>query len=241
MTTKTELDKIALEYHSNDILNDKFIEDECQFYTYNWVFDHISQSDNILELGYGEGNFTKELVRRNFIPTVIDGSEVLLKTAKEKFQDNIKIVHELFEDYTSVEKFDVIIATHVLEHVDNPILLLNKLKENLNKNGKLIIIVPNAHSIHRKLSVLMGLQPKLDSLSKRDILVGHQRVYNFETLEEHIKAAGLNVISKNGFFLKILPNSMMTGFNLDLIKALNQISTDIDIDLLANIGIVASN
>jgi 2-polyprenyl-3-methyl-5-hydroxy-6-metoxy-1,4-benzoquinol methylase len=239
MITKKELDKIALEYHSNDILKDKFIEDECQFYTYDWVFDYILEGDNILELGYGEGNFTEEIVRRNFIPTIIDGSEILLKSAKEKFNHRVKIVHELFEDFVSVEKFDVIVATHVLEHVDDPILLLNRLKNNLNQGGRIIIIVPNSNSIHRKLSVLMNLQPELNSLSGRDLLVGHQRVYNFELLEEHIKASGLDVIGKKGFFLKILPNSMMTEFSVELIKALNTISPEIDINLLANIGIVA--
>lgn len=241
MITKTELDSIAINYHSNDLLNDKFIEDECQYYTYNWVFNNISEKDNILELGYGEGNFTEELVRRKFLPTIIDGSEILLNIAKKKFGSKINVENELFENFKSEEKFDVIIATHVLEHVDDPIFLLKKLKENLTERGRIIIIVPNSNSIHRKLSVMMNLQPNLDSLSNRDLLVGHQRVYNFEMLEDHIRAAGLSVHSKNGFFLKIVPNSMMTGFSVDLIKALNKISTDIDINLLANIGVVAVN
>ncbi len=239
MITKTELDKIASEYHSNDLLNDKFIEDECQFYTYNWVFNHIKEGDKILELGYGEGNFTEELVRRNFYPTVLDGSSVLLDIAKRKFGDKIITINELFEDFKCQDKFDIIIATHVLEHVDDPVLLLKGLKANLKEGGRIIIIVPNSNSLHRKLSVIMKLQEDLDTLSNRDVLVGHQRVYNFGMLEEHIESADLHLISKAGFFLKILPNSMMTDFSVDLIKALNQISSEIDINLLANIGVVA--
>jgi len=201
---------------------------------------HVKANSKILELGYGEGNFTEELVKRNFRPTIIDGSKILLDTALRKYGDKIKVVNELFENYESEELFDVIVATHVLEHVDDPIEILKKFKKFLNKKGIIIIIVPNANSIHRKLSVLMNLQTKLDSLSQRDILVGHQRVYTFETLEKDISIAGLKVLDKAGFFLKVLPNSMMKDFNLDLIKALNKISKEIDMDMLANIGVVVS-
>jgi len=241
MLTKSELDKIALEYHSNDLLKDKFIEDECQFHTYNWVFDYIDDGCSILELGYGEGNFTEELVRRNFIPTVLDGSDVLLSIAKEKFGSNIKTIHALFEDFVTTEKFDIIIATHVLEHVDDPIALLRHLKTCLKEDGKIIIIVPNRNSLHRRLSVLMEIQPTLDTLSSRDILVGHQRVYDFDTLESHVKIADFDILGKAGFFLKVLPNSMMTEFSIELIRALNKISDKINPDLLGNIGLVVVN
>ena len=79
--TKEELDKIAHEYHEQDLMKDKFIEDECQFYTYDWVFENMKGCTTVLEMGYGEGNFTEELVKRNFKPTVLDG---------------VKLVHDAF-------------------------------------------------------------------------------------------------------------------------------------------------
>lgn len=240
MISKDELDQIATTYHSNDILNDKFIEDECQFYTYNWVFKHIKENSKILELGYGEGNFTEELINRNFNPTIIDGSKILLDKASSKFGTKVTLINELFENYHGENLYDVIIATHVLEHVDNPILLLENLKQLLKEDGIIIIVVPNANSIHRKLSVLMNLQKELDSLSARDVLVGHQRVYTFKTLEADVIKSGLKIIEKTGFFLKVLPNSMMTSFDVNLIRALNTISSEIDINILANIGMIVS-
>jgi SAM-dependent methyltransferase len=178
-------------------------------------------------------------VRRNFCPTVLDGSEVLLKTAREKFGDKIRTIHALFEDFSTSEKYDIIIATHVLEHVDEPVALLRHLKQFLSENGRIIIIVPNKNSIHRRLAVSMNLQPTLDTLSARDLLVGHQRVYDFDSLEIDIRCADLEVESRAGFFLKVLPNSMMVKYSKDLIRALNTISSDVEPDLLANIGLVA--
>jgi 2-polyprenyl-3-methyl-5-hydroxy-6-metoxy-1,4-benzoquinol methylase len=237
--TKEELDKIANEYHGNDVMQDKFIEDECQFYTYSWVFDQLPKDARIIELGYGEGNFTEELVTRGYFPTVIDGSKILLDKAKEMYGDKIEIVHSLFEEYNPYEKFDFILATHVLEHVDEPISLLKEMKKWLAPNGKIIIIVPNKESIHRQLAVMMGMMPALDTLGERDHLVGHQRVYSLDTLAADVLSADLKVGEKMGFFLKTMPNSMMLNYSLDLVKALNNISPMLPPNLLANIALVA--
>ena len=238
--TKQELDKIAHEYHEQDVMQDKFIEDECQFYTYNWVFEHLKGCTTVLEMGYGEGNFTEELIKRNFKPTVLDGSEVLLQKAKQLHGNKLEVAHALFEEYKPNQKFDCVLATHVLEHVDDPIVLLKEMKNWITDNGKIIIIVPNKESLHRQLALIMGLQPQLDTLGARDKLVGHQRVYSIETLSNDTINAGLKVVTTEGFFLKTLPNSMMLGYSKDLVVALNKISPLMPKNLLANIGLVAT-
>src|SRR5689334_21958046 len=126
--TKEELNRIAQEYHEKDQMLDKHIEDECQYYTYDWVFSKLSPGDSVLEMGYGEGNFTEALVKRNFLPTVIDGSGILLDKAASLYGSRIKTVHALFEEYTPKDRFDCVLATHVLEHVDDPVALLKKMK-----------------------------------------------------------------------------------------------------------------
>jgi 2-polyprenyl-3-methyl-5-hydroxy-6-metoxy-1,4-benzoquinol methylase len=237
--TKEELNKIAEGYHSNDLLRDKFIEDACQFYSYHWVFEQLKNGQSVLEMGYGEGNFTEELVKRGFNPTVLDGSDLLLKKAKGLFGDKIKTAHSLFEEYVPADTFDYVLATHVLEHVDDPVALLKEMKKWINPRGKIIIIVPNRESIHRQLAVIMGLQPELDTLGERDKLVGHQRVYSLGSLQNDVADAGLKITETAGFFLKTLPNSMMLGYSKELIMALNKISPAMPKELMANIGLVA--
>ena len=239
--TKEELNKIAHEYHEQDLMNDKFIEDECQYYTYDWVFENMKDCSTVLEMGYGEGNFTEELVKRNFKSTILDGSDVLLKKAKNLYNDKVEIVCDLFEEFNPSVKYDCILATHVLEHVDNPVELLLKMKNWINENGKIIVIVPNKESIHRQLAVIMNLQPELDTLGARDTLVGHQRVYSLDTLSSDIEKAGMKVIETTGFFLKTLPNSMMLDHSLDLIRALNKITPLLPKNLLSNIALIAKN
>ena len=140
--TKEVLNKIATEYHDKDAMNDKFIEDAAQIYTQKWVFEQMEGCRSVLELGFGEGHFTHELVERGFDTTVIDGSDFLLGKAKELYGDRIKVVHSLFEEFVPQEKYDCVLATHVLEHVDEPVILLKHMKNWISANGRLSSLFP---------------------------------------------------------------------------------------------------
>ncbi len=237
-TTREELDKIAERYHESDALQDKHIEDESQFYTYDWVLHQLTGATSVLEMGYGEGNFTAELLKRGFNPVVLEGSGRLVESARAKHGPSLRLVHSLFEEYRPEAPFERIVATHVLEHVDDPVALLKIMKDWLTPNGEIIAIVPNKESLHRRLAVQMGLQPELDTLSARDHFVGHQRVYSLDTLRTDVERAGLKVTDEAGFFLKVVPNSMMLTYPLELIKSLNAISPELPPNLLANIGVI---
>ncbi len=238
--TKIALDKIAADYHSADAMKDKHIEDLCQDYTFGWVLKHLRGARAVLEMGYGEGNFTAVLSRHPARLTVIEGSPLLVEKARQIHGDAVHFECSFFETYEPKGKFDAIVATHVLEHVDDPVALLRRMRKWLSPKGKIIIIVPNKESLHRQLAVLMELQPALDTLGARDHLVGHQRVYSFATLAADVRRAGLKVTRQEGFFLKILPNSMMLGFSKELLQALNHISPRLENKLLGNIGVIAS-
>jgi len=240
LITRNALDKIATEYHTNKGLPDKHIEDICQNHTYEWVIKHIGKARTVLEMGFGEGNFTSMLSRLPLSLTVVEGSPLLVERARTIYGDSVRLECELFERFIPTCKYDVIVATHVLEHVDDPVLLLNKMGGWISSHGKIIIIVPNKESLHRQLAVLMGLQPSLDTLGARDHLVGHQRVYSIETLVADVHEAGLRVVKRKGFFLKTLPNSMMLNFSEELLNSLNAVSHLVPDHLLANIGVVVS-
>jgi 2-polyprenyl-3-methyl-5-hydroxy-6-metoxy-1,4-benzoquinol methylase len=239
-TSKQDLDKIADDYHSADTMQDKHIEDICQEHTYDWVLKNIGRARSILEMGYGEGNFTAVLSKLPARLTVVEGSPQLVKKAQGIYGTKIRFECQLFESFTPTECYDAIVATHVLEHVDDPVALLRLMKKWLNPRGRIIILVPNKESLHRQLAVLMGLQPALDTLGARDHLVGHQRVYSLAALAADVRRAGLRVTKQEGFFLKMLPNSMMLGFSPELLKALNKISSQLPDHLLGNIGLVAN-
>lgn len=234
-----KLDEIADQYHLNDSLQDKFIEDLSQYYFCEWVVENFSKSLKCCEMGFGDGITAQGLYKHfdNYI--VIEGSSKLVAQAQKKLP-SLQVIHGLFEEFRPESQFDLILALHVLEHVDNPLEILQTIDGWLAPGGKVVILVPNKNSLHRIFAKGMGLIPSLDTLSPRDHQVGHQRVYDFEKLESVLIEGGFTVDMKKGFFLKILPNSMMVNFDPKLIVEFNKASTLLSDEYMANICIVAT-
>lgn len=232
------LERIAADYHLNDQVPDKFIEDLCQEYSCAWLSEQVHEQDHVIELGVGEGITLSRLSPLALRYTVVEGAPSLIEQTRAR-HPQVELVQALFEDYTPPAACDKLLALHVLEHVDAPVELARHLRSWLKPDGELIAIVPNRASLHRRLAVLMGLQPALDTLSERDRLVGHQRVYDIGTLHRDLHDAGYELLETRGFFLKTLPNGMMLDHSPALIQALNVLSEEIPVEYQANLAIRA--
>jgi 2-polyprenyl-3-methyl-5-hydroxy-6-metoxy-1,4-benzoquinol methylase len=238
-TYAQKLEAIAQTFHADAEYPDKFIEHMFQeYYCDGWLRSLLRPEDSVLELGVGDGLTLARLspIARNY--TVVEGAPTLVATVHERFP-TIEVAQAMFEDYRPESKFDKVFALHVFEHVNEPVALLKHMRLWLKPEGDLVVIVPNSESIHRQLAVLMGIQPRLDSLSPRDHVVGHQRVYSFDGLRADLKEAGFQVLEEKGFFFKPLPNSMMLDFSRDLLWAMNVIAETLPPALMGNIAVRA--
>ncbi len=174
----------------------------------------------ILELGCADGSMTETLVD-NFMDVVaVDGSESLIEVAKKNIKGNVTFCCALFEEFEPQGTFNTIIMTHVLEHVIDPVLLLSRAKKWLEENGTILICVPNATSLHRKIGKSMGLINELADLSETDVKVGHRRIYSIDTLKKDIQKANLTIETWGGIFLKPRPNSIMESWDDNVLDAL---------------------
>lgn len=236
--TPAALDSYALRYYLSEDVPDVGIEELQQELSLERIAGAVAGRSRVLEMGYGTGLTTRVLRERGVATEVLEGSPLLAQTARAA-HPGIVVHQELFEAHAPGPVYDAVLALHVLEHVDHPRALLEHVRGWLRPGGRLVAAVPNAESLHRRLAVRMGLQPKLDSLSARDGLVGHQRVYTLAGLRADVEAAGLRVVDELGWFLKTLPNSMMLDFDPALLRAQFSISDELSPDMLANIAIVA--
>lgn len=70
------------------------------------------------------------------------------------------------------EYFDVVIASHIIEHVVNPDHLILEAKRVLKKSGMLIILTPNLAAWFNRILLLLGIQPFLTEVSTVDKTLG---------------------------------------------------------------------
>jgi 2-polyprenyl-3-methyl-5-hydroxy-6-metoxy-1,4-benzoquinol methylase len=167
------------------------------------------RGSSALEIGCGEGFVTLELSRRLERVIVVEGAEEYAQRLRERHLLNVEVVHGLIEDFDTEATFDTVVVSHVLEHVADPIALLIACVRHLNPRGVVLIAVPNAGSLHRRVGVRLELLSELQDLSEADVQIGHRRVYDEARLRHDIHAAGLGIDALQGHFLKPLSNQQM--------------------------------
>jgi 2-polyprenyl-3-methyl-5-hydroxy-6-metoxy-1,4-benzoquinol methylase len=163
---------------------------------------------SILELGPAEGVMTDLLVATGMSVTVVDGSESFCRSIKARIP-RATVVHSLFEEFDSAQRFDNIILGHVLEHVVDPVELIRQTTAWLEPEGVVMAAVPNSHSIHRQAAVLMGLLSNEKTLNEADIHHGHRRVFDAASFRECFRTAGFDVLVFGGYWLKPLSNGQI--------------------------------
>jgi len=162
---------------------------------------------NLLELGSFKGDFTKRFLPYFKDITCVEASDKAIAAAKEQLPKDIKYYNELFEKVQLPGKYDNIILTHVLEHLDDPILVLKRVNnEWLSDNGRFFLVCPNANAPSRQIAVKMGLISHNAAITPAEKDHGHRITYSLDTLERDAKAAGLKVLHRSGIFFKALAN-----------------------------------
>lgn len=103
----------------------------------------------LLDIGCGGGWTTSVWKKHGFDVTGLEPSATRSKLAHDHY--HILVIQNHIEGFQPDKTYDVIILRHVLEHIEDPLNLLKKIKEWLSKDGILIIVIPNINSIGRYL------------------------------------------------------------------------------------------
>jgi 2-polyprenyl-3-methyl-5-hydroxy-6-metoxy-1,4-benzoquinol methylase len=170
-------------------------------------FEPFFRAGSLLELGSSRGHFTKGFLPYFDDVTCVEASDVAIEEASKKVGTKVKFVNSLFEKANLPKRYDNIVLTHVLEHLDDPVLVLKRINEEwLAKNGRFFLVCPNANAPSRQIAVKMGLITHNSAVTPAEAEHGHRRTYTLDTLERDAVAAGFSVVHRSGIFFKALAN-----------------------------------
>lgn len=145
----------VMEYYMHGLLMSQFLwkqHYDILLWFNKMIIKNCTNTENYLEVGGGHGLYISEAIgligdEANY--DLVDISKSSLDIA-EKMISNHKvktILTDIFE-YFPAKKYDFITMGEVLEHVEEPVKLLQKLHSLLDDNGKLFITTPtNAPAI----------------------------------------------------------------------------------------------
>ncbi len=170
-------------------------------------FEPFFRNGSLLELGSFKGDFTERFLSYFDDVTCVEASDIAIEEARKKLGDKVKFVNSLFETVTLPKRYDNIVMTHVLEHLDDPVSVLERVNgEWLAEGGRFFLVCPNANAPSRQIAVKMGLITHNSAVTSSEAEHGHKITYTLDTLERDAKAAGLNVVHRSGIFFKALAN-----------------------------------
>ena len=144
---------------------------------------NVSNKLKILDFGSGSGTNIKILNKFGTV-YVYEKNKQMREYLKKKFKidKKITIINNLKKN-----KFDLILAADVIEHIKNDHLIIRTLNQILKKGGKLIITVPAFQFLY----------------SKKDKVLRHYRRYTIYGLKKKLNEFKILKISYFNFFLFI--------------------------------------
>lgn len=170
-------------------------------------FEPFFRPGSLLELGSLKGDFTHRFREYFNDITCVEASSEAIEEARCKLGNGVQFVNSMFETAALPRRYDNIVLTHVLEHLDDPVLVLKRVNEEwLAKGGRFFLVCPNANAPSRQIAVKMGLVTHNSAVTPAEAAHGHRHTYSLDTLERDAVAAGFKVVHRSGIFFKALAN-----------------------------------
>lgn len=152
----------------------------------------------VLELGCGDGDLIRVFAARH--PEVAEIVAVDYFNAPQNLPARIKFIKQDLERLELAGSFDLIIINHVLEHIKNPLGLMELAKKLLAKYGRILIVTPNRRGFNNEARVYLPEHGK------------HYFIWDRESLEFSLNRLGLTcrfynlfVAASHNSFLKYIP------------------------------------
>src|ERR687885_732686 len=143
---------IATEFDRRYEISEAFRERYC---VWTALFDrYVLPGDRVIDLGCGSGVFSTYLAKKGCFVIGMDGSEKMISLCNQRRTSASEryIVQSLPLPQAGEAAYagqDVIIASSVLEYIDDMPSLLQQAQRMLKPGGLLMVSMPNQQSVYR--------------------------------------------------------------------------------------------
>lgn len=104
---------------------------------------------SMLDIGCGMGGYLLAAKRLGLKAVGVEPSAAHSKAAVDVF--GLDVIEGFFKSDNFDQKFDVVILSHVIEHIYKPVEFIQDVMKVIRADGRLIIITPNCDSISARL------------------------------------------------------------------------------------------
>ncbi len=151
---------------------------------HQFFIDNVSPNDTVLDIGCGNGFLTCDLAKKARHVTAIDINKDNIEFARMNYnRENIKYLHGDATRFDFKARFDIVVMSNLLEHIDNRLYFLSKIRKLANT---FLIRVPQFDRdwlTYYKSE--LGVEYRLDPT--------HKIEYTMASLSRELKQAGMGI------------------------------------------------
>ena len=199
----------------------KYVEPEDELHkqnrtqrtSFNFIKKNISKKGKLLDIGCGNGKILLLAKQDGWEVKGLELSDLNANTIKSRYNIPVEVANFMEYDVTKDKKNDLVILRHVLEHLPDSILALNKINQLLNSDGSALLEFPNIESLEFKFKRLLSkIGPKKKYRTRYK--PGHCNEFCKESFSYLIKKTGFQLISWELYSNKMAPNYLLTKLNI---------------------------
>ena len=168
---------VSLPFGKSD--NEQRIERFISFAGTHFSPEKLASKPCVLDVGSGLCIFLFRLKERGFVCTALDPDRRAIKISSEK--RGVKGVCKDFMEAKDLGRFDVITFNKVLEHVKNPVAMLERSKNFLKTGGYVYVEVPD------------GEAAEAEGPQREEFFIEHHHVFSAVSTILLAKCAGFTV------------------------------------------------
>lgn len=186
--------------------------------SHTMAINAVKEGSNVLDLGCGEGYIANELIKKGCRVTGIDSVTIKNRNIFDDFfQINLNEPAKLPE----MDKFDYILLLDIIEHIDNPELFLDKIREKSKRKRPVVIVTtPNIAFFIIRVQLLFS-HFNYGELGILDFT--HKRFFTFKSLAKAVRESGFKIRKVSGIpvpFPKAIAKNFISIALLNLNKIL---------------------
>jgi len=165
----------------------------------------IGRRGRVLDVGAFDGQFSTRIRGIGNDVVALDVSERALELARRKGLPTVCCDLTKLPWPFEEASFDCVFAGEIIEHLVDTDAFLRECHRVLRSGGSLVLTTPNLASLGRRLMLLAGINPYIDTAVRKD-LAGHVRYFVRSSLKLLLAENGFAVRELRGDYVSITPS-----------------------------------
>jgi 2-polyprenyl-3-methyl-5-hydroxy-6-metoxy-1,4-benzoquinol methylase len=124
----------------------------------SWISSYCTSTPRVLEIGCGTGNISRPMASLGWevVATDLDPTSVEWARAHCPFLNVHFVVADILYNTLDYGMFDAVVLSEVLEHLSEPAIALQRIRNVMNADAVLVVTTPNGYGPYELNNALRG-------------------------------------------------------------------------------------